>query len=258
MKKEIRLRAARVLAQKSTRQDSPPWFVPWVMFQSWRKLLFMHWEVPFDLVRELVPSKMEVDTYEGAAYITMIPMHMVDIHLRCLPVLPGTGIFPEINFRTYVKMKGKPGIVFFSIDAQTPLGVLIADLLFKLPYVEAEMKWEAEEGAFSLSSSRPKSRRFAAASFEGTWTPTGTPHRAEEGSLEYFLVERYVMYAQSRWGILYKGHILHPPWEIQGVETHLGENTVPQALGLDLGAPDEMMFANRTDVMAWPMLPISL
>lgn len=265
MEKHIEKLVDSLLASHET-SDHPPAprvlgaSVPWVMFQSWQRLLFMHWEVPESLIRPLVPDKMELDSFNGRYFITMIPMHMVNVHMRGMPVLPSTGTFPEINFRTYIRVEGEPGIVFLSIDADTPLAVWVAHNLWVLPYVQADATFlEDADGTCHLESNRAAQRDFLAAQFVGAWKPKGEAKVYPKGTLEHFLAERYAMFVQSHLGIVWRGLIHHPPWEIQEVEANIEVNTVPDAFGLDLSPyPLTMAYAHRTDTLCWPMLPVEL
>lgn len=229
----------------------------WIMHQTWENLLFMHWPVDKRVLRTLVPADLELDLYNGQAYLTMIPMHMVDIHLRYLPPFPSTGHFPEINLRTYVRYKGKPGIYFLSIDAGTQLGSWIARHTFFLPYVHSEMTFKEIDTGFALASDRPESDGFKAARFSGTYHPVGDPAQPKEGSLDHFLVERYNMFAMGNDNQLFCGEVRHSAWNIQPAKADIDLNTVPQAAGITIPEVQPiLLFAFRTDVTCWPMRPV--
>ena len=93
------------------------------MRQSWHDLLFMHWRVPADVLRPLIPPGLEVDTFDGSAWIAVVPFRMSDVAPRFVPAVPGLSAFPELNVRTYVARDGKPGVWFFSLDAGNRLAV---------------------------------------------------------------------------------------------------------------------------------------
>src|SRR5690348_5636242 len=94
---------------------------PWAMAQNWEDLLFAHWPVPMEAMRALVPRGLNLDTFEGQAWIGIVPFRMSGVRLRGLPPMPGLSAFPELNVRTYVKSGGKPGVWFFSLDAANRL-----------------------------------------------------------------------------------------------------------------------------------------
>ena len=87
------------------------------MHQNWGKLLFMHWPIAAELLRPLIPAQLEIDTFEGSAWIGVVPFTMWGIRASFLPPIPGTSAFHELNVRTYVHCNGVPGVWFFSLDA---------------------------------------------------------------------------------------------------------------------------------------------
>lgn len=114
----------------------------WIMRQTWNDVLFAHWPVDVSILRAMVPPVLELDTYNGQAWVSLLPFMLTNLRARFLPALPGARAFPELNFRTYVTYKGKPGIYFFSLDADHRLAVLGARTFFHLPYFYADMKAE--------------------------------------------------------------------------------------------------------------------
>ena len=233
--------------------------IPWIMYQGWENVLFLSWPIPVERIRPLVPSKMEIDTYEGQAWLSLLPMRMVDLHLRDLPPFPGTSTFPEINLRTYVRVKDQPGIFFFSIDAAAHLGAWTARHLFHLPYLYATMKLRRQANGFHIKSHRAASEIAPAADFVASYQPTGETFLPEPGSLEHFLVERYTLFSESPLGILYQGDSYHPLWELQPVEVKIKTNTILQAAGIELPNTDPLShYSPGTQSILWPVLPISL
>src|SRR5262245_27389124 len=82
-----------------------PWPLPrepWVMAQSWHDLLFAHWPVPAAVLRPLIPPSLGVDTFDGEAWIGVVPFRMSGVRPRYVPPLPDLSAFPELNVRTYV------------------------------------------------------------------------------------------------------------------------------------------------------------
>jgi uncharacterized protein YqjF (DUF2071 family) len=88
----------------------------------WHDLLFLHWPVRPELIRPLIPRGLELDTFDGSAWLGVVPFRMTGVRLRCIPQFAGMA-FPEINVRTYVKAGGKSGVWFFSLDATSRLAV---------------------------------------------------------------------------------------------------------------------------------------
>jgi uncharacterized protein YqjF (DUF2071 family) len=113
---------------------------PWIMTQTWNRLLFAHWQVPISLLQPYIPSTLTIDTYEGIAWVGVIPFEISHLRLRGFPPVPYTTSFPEINVRTYVVKDNKPGVFFFSLDATNPLAVAAARTFFHLPYYNAKIE----------------------------------------------------------------------------------------------------------------------
>ena len=61
---------------------------PWLMTQTWNDLLFAHWPVDKQLLRERVPASFELDLFDGHAWIAVVPFHMTNVSPRFVPVLP--------------------------------------------------------------------------------------------------------------------------------------------------------------------------
>src|SRR5438045_160559 len=110
---------------------------PWIMRQNWHDLLFAHWELSSEQVRQLVPVSLDLDLFDGKAYVAVAPFHMTGIRARMFPALPRLSRFPELNVRTYVRYRDIPGVYFFSLDAANLPAVWSARAAYALPYFHA-------------------------------------------------------------------------------------------------------------------------
>ena len=100
---------------------------PAVMRQDWHHLLFLHWEVPAAELQKLIPEDLTIDTFEGIAYVGVIPFTLSNVRPIFTPPVPGLSRFHEVNVRTYVHRRGtNPGVWFFSLDASSALAVAAA------------------------------------------------------------------------------------------------------------------------------------
>ncbi len=130
-----------------------PWPLPngpWVMEQQWHDLLFAHWRVDEGLLRQHVHLGLEIDTYQGQAWLGVVPFRMEGVRLRYAPAIPGTSRFPELNVRTYVKHGEKAGVWFLSLDAASRLAVTAARVWFHLPYFFARMSCDEEADGLNM------------------------------------------------------------------------------------------------------------
>src|SRR5215468_11352605 len=166
----------------------------WVMAQVWHDLLFAHWPVPVETMRASVPPSLELDLFDGRAWLGVVPFRMSGVRLRWTPALPWLSAFPELNVRTYVVAEGKPGVWFFSLDAWNPVAVEAARIWFHLPYFHARMVCEEKQSWIHYHSMR-NDQRAPAALLEARYRPAGERFEARRGTLEHFLTERYCLYA---------------------------------------------------------------
>lgn len=235
--------------------DHRPWprpRSPWMMRMQWANLLFAHWEVPVAALRDAIPAALDVDTYEGRAWLGIVPFWMRGTRPRCVPSLPGVSNFPELNVRTYVTVGGKPGVWFFSLDAASKLAVRVARKTFHLPYFDARMPASCDATGTCHYESTRTHRGATPATFRATYGPTGSPYLSQPGTLEHWLTERYALYAMSPRGVLHRGEIHHVPWPLQPAQAVIEVNTMAEAAGFAL--PNEaprLHYVEFLDVIAW-------
>lgn len=224
---------------------------PWLFRMRWVDLLFAHWPVPADALRPLIPNGLEVDTFDGQAWLGVVPFRMEDVAPRLLPSPPGPGRFPELNVRTYVRHGGRGGVWFLSLDAGSRLAVEGARTAFHLPYYRARMSAATEAGWVEYDSERIDARG-PVATFTARYRPVGPVELAPPGSLDGFLTDRRGLYASDRAGRISWTAIRHAPWPLQAAEAEIGVNTMAAGHGIALPAdPPRLLFAKRLDVEAW-------
>jgi uncharacterized protein len=242
-----------------------PWSLPrepWIMTQSWHDLLFAHWPVAVSMLADRVPRQLQLDMFDGTAWLGVVPFHMTNVAPRALPALPGTSAFPELNVRTYVTCGGKSGVYFFSLDAANRLAVAMARALFHLPYHRAVMRVVTDADWIHYDSRRTDA--FSAAAFRARYRAVGAVFHPTPGTLEYFLTERYCLYTvdsmsavaakerRRNEGRVARLEIHHPPWRLQPAEATIDVNTMTKASGITLPAmPPLLHFAKRQDAVAW-------
>lgn len=223
---------------------------PYIMHQQWHNLLFMHWRVDTGLLRRAIPSALPLDTFDGGAWLAVVPFEMRDVRPRFLPAVPRLSFFPELNVRTYVTLDERPGVYFFSLDAGNPLAVEIARVSFRLPYFNATMECAANNGEIEYASTRTDARG-APAYFRARYRPTSAPFVAEKNSLEYFLTARYCLYTTDARGDVLRAEIHHPPWELQRAECEIETNTMAEQIELELNDAPHLLFAKKIEMVAW-------
>ncbi len=236
--------------------DHRPWphpERPWAMAMRWSELLFLHRPLAPRLLEPLLPPALQLDTFEGDAWLGVVPFQMSGVRARGIPPVPGTSRFLELNLRTYVKHGGKPGVWFFSLDAASRLAVRGARSLFHLPYFDAEMSLEREGDSWLYRSERTH-RRAPAAQWKGRYRATGPLFRSQPGSLEEWLTERYCLYAAKPSGQVLRGEIQHAPWPLQRAEAEIEKDGLFEQLGFApdrIGTEGHLLFARGLTVAAW-------
>lgn len=229
---------------------------PWILHQTWSKLLFAHWPLAPDVLRPLIPAALEVDTFDGQAWVGVVPFYMSGIHFRGLPAIFTSGEFCELNVRTYVVHGDKPGVWFLSLDAGSFLAVTGARQAFHLPYYQALMRLKAEGDSIQYVSERTH-RNAAHAEFDGSYHPVSPVFESKDGSLEYWLTERYHLYSADRRGHIYRGDIEHGRWPLQTAEAEIRLNTMALASGISLPDTKPLLhYAERMEVKTWYLTPV--
>jgi uncharacterized protein len=233
----------------SIRTRPPGWPV---MYQTWDKLLFLHWPVAADLLRPLIAPRLSLDTFEGQAWVSVTPFTMWGIRPVLLPPLPVVSQSHELNVRTYVHLDGVPEVWFFSLDASNALAVLGARVAYGLPYFRARMRLQEHPSDIQFTSIRTHTGA-PAARFEATWARGDPLPPAVPESLDFFLVERYCLYSVRR-GHLSRARIFHRPWPLRRVERLSFTSTMLESQGLPTPAEAPVLHAQGEPLRVgiWP------
>ena len=228
--------------------DHRPWPLPdakWIWRQQWDNLLFLHWPIEVSEIRGLIPEQLEIDTFDGMAWLAVVPFDMKGVTKRGWPAPKLFCDFPEINVRTYVKIGGKPGVWFFSLDITSALGVWVARTFFNLPYYKAKIDVVVSDKEISYYHERSGKR------FDATYSP-GEPAIFEPDSFETWSTERYSLYSQSKSGTLFRGEVQHPKWPLQHAELTMRGNTLLDEFKVGERHPS-VLFSKSLDVVVYPL-----
>lgn len=236
-------------AQRLAARERPP-TRPW-MHHQWRELLFLHWRFDPDVIQRTLPAGLQVDTFDGAAWVGIVPFFMRGVRPVGLPPIPGLSNFQELNVRSYAfDRQGRPGVWFYSLDANCWPAVLGARWSFHLPYYWARMTYAFNEVTRRVHYTSQRRGSSPALTTEFDYQPEGAVRVANDpDSLEFFLIERYLLFAE-RDGRLYCGRVHHPPYELTGArlgrwdENALRLDNLPPP-GRD---PDHVVLSRGVDV----------
>ena len=223
---------------------------PHALVQEWRNLTFMHWEVEPEALAPHIPDGLEIDLFNGKAYVGTIPFIMKNVRPRMLPSVPGVSTFPEFNIRTYVTKNGKPGVLFITLEAQSRITCWHAPKWYGLPYRYAKCKLDVSNDKYAWKSRRTSD----GVELEGECEIHGESRVAEKNSIEHFLFERYSLYTEHK-GKLHMAYTLHAPWVFKDGTVKITKNTLTESygLGIDVMNPQYVHASEGVYVQTWPI-----
>jgi len=238
-------------------------------YHRWTNLLFVHWRLPAESVRSLLPAELTLDTWEGDAWIGLVPFYMSGVRPWWSPAIPGVSAFCETNVRTYVHFRGRdPGVWFLSLEASRSLAVRVARWCWHLPYYRAQMRLDRQRDSIFYSSRRlwpgPAGPGCQISAAIGSLLGAGATDRplpagrALPGTLEHFLIERYILYAQPEPGRLLAGRVHHTPYPIREVRQLEFDESLLSAAGVQ--RPTEYAhaaFSDGVEVAIFPLQPVT-
>ncbi len=233
------------------------------IFMRWASLSFIHWRVPAAALRPLIPDGLEIDTFDGSAWVGLVPFTMTGVRPRRWPAtwrIRGVTDFHECNVRTYVTRDGECGVWFFSLDAASRLAVRIARRMWNLAYHRATIELEdrGEEVSYAVCRqsdgiARRSGVHDSTPALRCRWTLGERMPQSQPGSLEHFLTERYMLYAADRRGTVFRGRIWHEPWPLRRASLASVDDSLVAAAGIDVSAAGKpvVFAADPIEVAAW-------
>jgi len=219
---------------------------------DWVDALFLHWPIDPAQLRARIPADLEIDTFEGAAWVSIVAFRIAGARLRGLPARAAWRAFPEVNVRTYVRRDSHTGVWFFSLDADSRAAVSVGRGIVHLPYVQASIAASYGDDRVSYRLVRGD-RRAPDARFSAEARYDGDKQVAEPGTLEHWLVERYAFFTTAR-GRTLRGDVQHAPWRLRGAVVTIEENSLLRAAGLTASADAPLaQVSDGVSTRAWPL-----
>jgi uncharacterized protein len=212
--------------------------------QRWRELLFVHWSFDAEVVRPLIPKSFELDLWQGRAWVGLVPFRMEATRPSWIPKQAGIN-FLETNLRTYVHRNGQPGVLFFSLEADSWLAVRAARMMWGLPYRHAEMRAERNKDVITYESVRVDDVR--APRVDVTYEIGDDLGASKVGSLEHFLLERYLLFVEKN-GTPLKGQVHHNPYPARKAKIESLEDQLVSAAGLPEGKLETVHYSEGVEV----------
>jgi len=222
-------------------------------FQRWRSLLFLHWQVPEEELRPLIPESLSLDLYDNTAFVGIVLFAMEGVRARWWPELLSFQ-FLETNVRTYVHYQGKPGIYFMSMDANHRPAVWAARRQWSLPYHYAKMKMDQQDQQTNYQLTRASS----GTQHQCLYQPGQSLGPSEPNTLEHFLLERYFLFVEHR-NRLCSAQVHHQPYPAHTAETIQCQDELLAAVGLKNtnGPPQLTHYVPGVDVEIFSLRPES-
>jgi hypothetical protein len=210
-------------------------------------LAFIHYRVESAKIRLRLPPQLRLQEFDGSAWIGLVPFRMSGVMRRPFPDIPFLSTFPEMNLRTYVEFDNKPGVWFFSLDADSLPMVFGGRCFYQLPYFSAQMSQFFDSGWYHFTSRR----RGGRAELDASFRPTGESFFPKEGTFEHWMAERYCLYS-ARDG-LSRIEVQHALWPIQRAQLTVRENSVLSASGLNSVGEPLVHFSPGVHVVSFGM-----
>jgi uncharacterized protein len=232
---------------------------PELMHQDWHHLLFLHWEIPPEQLQRLVPPELTIDTFEGKAYVGLVPFTLTGVRPILTPPLPWVSSFHEVNVRTYVHLRGRdPGVWFFSLDASSAIAVAAARAAYKLPYFHSQIEFLASDdpvAKIDFVAQRDDPTGPTPANVRVRYLPMeGIVTSAAPGTIEHFLIERYILYSTDSNHRLHRARVHHQPYPIQRADVVDFEETLIWAAGIRRSEGSPLRhYASEVNVKVYPL-----
>ena len=226
--------------------------MPWAFAMDWVDALFLHWPIDPAQLRPRIPADLEIDTFAGEAWISIVAFRIAGARLRGVPARAAWRAFPEVNVRTYVRRGEHTGVWFFSLDADSRAAVTAGRAVVHLPYTQAsiEAAFGDERVSYRL---RRIDRRAPDARLAVTASFGDEARTAAAGSLDHWLVERYAFFTRVR-GRIARGDVQHAPWAVHDAVATVEENSLLRAADLTPSAAAPLAHASRgVATRAWPL-----
>ena len=208
-------------------------------YQRWLDLLFLHWPVPAPAMRALVPEELELDLYDGHAWVGLVPFEMRGVRPRFAPEAAAFS-FLEANVRTYVRYRGEPGVYFLSLEAASWIAAKIGRWGWSLPYFHADMSSSVSDDIFDYASRRAG---HSEAELRVSYRRLESMGPSEPGSPEFYFLERYLLFV-SRRGRIKRGQVSHTPYPVHRAEVISLEDSLVAAAGLEVRGPPVLVHAS--------------
>lgn len=212
-----------------------------IMRNEWRELTFLHWAYDVDVVQAQLPAGLEVDPWDGQAWVGVVPFRM-HVRTRRGPYVPWISHFPETNVRTYVRgPNGEVGVYFFSLDAARLAAVLVGRFGYGVAYSWAAMSIDHAADETRYRSSRIGSSHSA---YLDAHVRHGEPIKPDDVTpFEHYLTARWSLFGTKGDRITF-ARASHERWGLRKAEVVTVATSLHEPAGLP--APDGTPIAHSS------------
>jgi uncharacterized protein YqjF (DUF2071 family) len=230
---------------------------------EWRDLVMLNYEVEPVILRQYVPRGVELDTFDGRTFVSLVGFQFLRTKLYGFLAVPFHSNFDEVNLRFYVRRREgdeiRRGVVFVRELVPRMAIARFARLMYGERYDSCPMWHRIERNAKGFSAEY--NWEWRAGRFQLRAQVSGAPSRFAEGTLENFITEHYWGYSAKNASESIEYRVSRDPWRVW-VSTNAGFEGGGGALyGADFGdtlrrAPDSAFIAEGSPVLVHTGRPI--
>lgn len=214
----------------------------WIIAQRWSDLVFLNYSIdPLDLQKRL-PLGMQLDTFDGKAFLSIVPFMMSGVRFPFTPRLPFSSLL-ELNIRTYVTVNGVPGIYFFTLDTDHRLAALIARFFFHLPYRHQKLEACFRENSYFFKSPEIELKGII-------------KEPMVKDSFAQWITERYSLFTNKGERTLYRGVAMHQPWQLAQFDIEVLKQSFLKNFNFDQSLFENAYYARPLEVRFRPFTRI--
>ena len=141
--------------------------------------------MPAAVIAPLIPEGLQVDTFQGSAWLGVMPFWMDRIKVRGIPPIPGSAAFrSEFAHLCREERTGTPGVFCLSLDSSNLLAVAAGRAPITCPITGRRCIWSsARSGSFPSLAAGALRGRWSSRRATAGWVRRGGWRRAAQARL---------------------------------------------------------------------------
>jgi uncharacterized protein len=221
---------------------------------NWENIIMANYAVPIETLKPFIPRGVELDLYNGKAYISLVGFMFKNTKLFQVPI-PWLGAFEEINLRFYVirkeETKLKRGVVFINETIPYKAVAWVANKLYKEHYtaIATKHRWNIGKEIKFIEYRWNVNSHWNSLSVEASTAG----ELMSNGSFEEFILEHYFGYTKIDDRTTEEYQIRHPRWKVNKVINYRIYCDFAKMYGNEFGflnttEPDSVLLAEGSSV----------